>query len=697
MVNQNRSVVSTIKSKLIAAVAMLLVGVFMVISSSYAWFTLSTAPEVTGIYTSVGANGNLEMALIPAEGGISAITSTVRDSGKNTAWGNLVDLGGEYGLDKVQLLPARLDVTKNDDGTFKLNDVGLLAPTYGADGRVSGLKGVSTGIYDGTNAWKVGTTEGVSALGLASGMSVQQSAWMQYKRNVNSSLAAAQNLAHGTFTEYGTNLANVVMTRAMNGTGATFDISFAEEMITSLEAANAKIAEAAKYYFAAKAAEGLYNVSDAVWSAAVREIEAVDFTTVTGSSITIQSTPVGFDATLTKVLAKYNEIKGKLEAAKTNLINLGAIDLASVTWTQASSVLIETGFLTYEKQILVSGKTTEEIKEMMNGDILAEGAEIPPELMDFGMEFVENGTVDFTSGSGVHADIAEITGVYQAEISVSVTVKNIPFRNDKVKLRTVIDSDGERVDMYAALSQGPADNENSGTEKLITDFYGYKLDFAFRTNAQGSSLMLQTKEAGRIYATEGSDETMGHGSTMTFAISDTSFSVDQAKMLMSAVRIVFLDANGNIIGLGLLAQPGDNDTATFDANDHVVSTNNEITSDIYLYNFDFDAEENNKYGKISVGKKITATDDGKTELMKLNQNDASKLSVLVYLDGDVVDNSMVAATEVASLVGTLNLQFASSADLVPMDYTDLKENGEEASSATTTEAATEAATEAETN
>ena len=44
-----------IKSKLMAAICMLLVSSIMMVSTTYAWFTLSTAPEVTGIQTAVGA------------------------------------------------------------------------------------------------------------------------------------------------------------------------------------------------------------------------------------------------------------------------------------------------------------------------------------------------------------------------------------------------------------------------------------------------------------------------------------------------------------------------------------------------------------------------------------------------------------------------------------------------------------------
>ena len=42
-----------LKSKLMAAICMLLVSSIMMVSTTYAWFTLSTAPEVTGINTAV--------------------------------------------------------------------------------------------------------------------------------------------------------------------------------------------------------------------------------------------------------------------------------------------------------------------------------------------------------------------------------------------------------------------------------------------------------------------------------------------------------------------------------------------------------------------------------------------------------------------------------------------------------------------
>ena len=91
------TLINSIRAKLISAVAMLLVAVIMVVSSTYAWFTLSTAPEVTGITTAIGANGSLEMALMPSTGSLDDITTGVGGSmgfpAANTTWGNLVDLG----------------------------------------------------------------------------------------------------------------------------------------------------------------------------------------------------------------------------------------------------------------------------------------------------------------------------------------------------------------------------------------------------------------------------------------------------------------------------------------------------------------------------------------------------------------------------------------------------------------------------
>ena len=72
------------------------------------------------------------------------------------------------------------------------------------------------------------------------------------------------------------------------------------------------------------------------------------------------------------------------------------------------------------------------------------------------------------------------------------------------------------------------------------------------------------------------------------------------------------------------------------------------------------------YGKLTIKEGTKSA-----ELMTLTQNQATRLTVVVWLDGDTVDNSMV-TNGAKSLTGSMNLQFSSSADLVPMENSALK-------------------------
>lgn len=130
-----------IRNKMMAAVSMLLVSSIMMVSSTYAWFTLSTAPEVKNISTTVAGNGSLEIALMPTTGMLKDITSgfsstenggTVALTTANTTWGNIINLSDtSYGLNKVELNPAQLNTTSED---FKTKPFAV--PVYGFDGRI---------------------------------------------------------------------------------------------------------------------------------------------------------------------------------------------------------------------------------------------------------------------------------------------------------------------------------------------------------------------------------------------------------------------------------------------------------------------------------------------------------------------------------------------------------------------------------
>lgn len=122
----------------VAAVAMLLaMSVAMMTAASFAWLSLSVKPEVTGASTTVAANGNLEIALVPRNGE-KPDESAVGDSAldlwqRNVTWGNLINLSDpKYGLDNLNLRPAQLNL-------IGLSNRPLYGAEYGSDGRITKL------------------------------------------------------------------------------------------------------------------------------------------------------------------------------------------------------------------------------------------------------------------------------------------------------------------------------------------------------------------------------------------------------------------------------------------------------------------------------------------------------------------------------------------------------------------------------
>ena len=128
------------REKLSAAGLGLLVAAVVAVSASFAWITLSRAPEVTGIATTLSGNGSLEIALSKADGSqpeeydidenAPAKTDVVSS---NLQWGNLVNLSDEsYGIDNLALRPAQLN-------TANLLNSPLWGASYGEDGRITQL------------------------------------------------------------------------------------------------------------------------------------------------------------------------------------------------------------------------------------------------------------------------------------------------------------------------------------------------------------------------------------------------------------------------------------------------------------------------------------------------------------------------------------------------------------------------------
>ena len=617
-----------VKKKLMGAICMLLVASIMVVSSTYAWFTLSTAPEITGISTSVGANGNLEMALLNGlEDGteetdtyadLDKIKSAVGDSvaatqdakKSNITWGNLVNLKDGYGLDQIKLMPARL--SKAPDSTAeetKVNHTNLLQiASYGADGRVKDVDGLAvSAVKSGENGFQYtadAQTYGVRAIGVASDVTQRQITFNNAKSAVS---AAADNAGNPFKTAVSKNFFSLALAAMQEkGDYSDDDITLMTEVATGAKTTLERITNAyAQAAIAAAAAkDGIQDDSN------VEKLK----TTVTG----INSASTLKEGLNTLGVHTYDDALDKIVAAQTSVDNaLKALNGGDHTATTLK----------------------EEAAKPLIGDsstIHAYDAE-GRKMESLSASNITTAKKIYLTG-GVAGTISEFTGnldlgpntITQANIIIGVEENTSNCLSD---LKTA----AERLTAPAGAAVA-----------TISDTYGYALDMAFRTNAANSKLQLAGEGVQRVYKDGGNSDTLGKGSTMTFK---AEAGLDKAALqkLMTAIRVAFIDPEtGKIYGVATLKdmKPGDDGT----------------TGTLTLQDYEFDTD-----GKLNITEKASAS----AELMDLPQNTAVRMTVVVWLDGDTVDNSMV-ANGAMSLTGSMNLQFSSSAKLVPMENSALK-------------------------
>ena len=175
-----------LRKKVKIALLFLVVCLVLVISVSYAWFSISVNPEVTSIDTNVGANGSLEIALLNDKTYAdpvlirAAIGNSVAEQDAlqaNQSWGNVIQLADQrYGLEKISLLPSRLNLLTGADGTYTVDRNMLKVADFGIDGRITILSSETVSAIHEENAFTyyVDTQRyGVRAIGTISNLSAQ--------------------------------------------------------------------------------------------------------------------------------------------------------------------------------------------------------------------------------------------------------------------------------------------------------------------------------------------------------------------------------------------------------------------------------------------------------------------------------------------------------------------------------------------
>lgn len=766
MQTQETKLTYGIKGKLISAVAMLLVAIIMVVSSTYAWFTLSTAPEVTGISTAVGANGALEMLLLTQD----ATGNWVYNDGvvdgktvteKNTYWGNLVDVSTGYGLDNIVLYPSQLSL----DNTGAIKPGVVEFPVYGADGRVSELSdGAVTGIYEGT-AFYPGNGYGVRAVGSSSGMTERQLAYRNALSAAGTNMAQAKRDAATALSTNGNAIADIAVRKgtAESGDGSYYqqDVKNLLALTTALNSVVAQMEESYKQFIIAYAAsadiaapqdateeiklayESFYATVENWFKTEGNTIYnfATNFKPADGITISLPTqvstginklatTKTNVNTAHTKLTAIHDrtDANGKKYSEYATDEELKKLSEASVTWADSTTDAGDglgsalTSLVTINA-ITVSGWKVSDI--LANKDAFAADA-----MAQFGSGGI---ALEIKTGGGVLADIADQCGNYEARITISeitygVTLKDVPAHMKAITDNTITNcTDTYLGDIKTAVNVVGAP-VNAGAQKMpISEYYGYIVDLAFRTNAAESNLLLQTAPTDRIYSDNAENElTWGKGSTMTFKSTAADFTDQDVKDLMEHINIVFFTpgktANDNNTVLAY---------AKLDVANAKVSAAEGVTADIYLcemvdaykctladnttvtlykvetaivddpettdvvesgttVTYYTDYEHKNVYTvpddatvDTTATKVVHWLKEDDAVIKKLTQNTAENVSVLVYLDGSTITNADVAATVATSMTGSMNLQFASSATLDPMDYAEYQNPANNTSGAET--------------
>ena len=158
-IQELKALLPNVRERVISVALLLALSVTMMASASYAWYTLSFAPEATEITTTVSSNGSLEVALAGLyddDGNLrEPFTSAIGDSfsadgqttvSANLTWGNLINLSNNYGIESLVLRPATLDLVGSN--AF------LSSKVYSDDGRVE------TSMTDfGFTKWSVADTQ----------------------------------------------------------------------------------------------------------------------------------------------------------------------------------------------------------------------------------------------------------------------------------------------------------------------------------------------------------------------------------------------------------------------------------------------------------------------------------------------------------------------------------------------------------
>ncbi len=761
-----------IKEKIVAVAFMLLLSLVMMVATSYAWYTLSFAPEVNNITTTVSSNGNLEIALSDLDG-LAPDSSAVGDSSSkqgimaaNLTWGNLINLSGNYGIENLILRPA----TFTTSSKYFLSSV-----SYTEGGRVEG----ETTNFAFTT-WKVtdalmGYHDFVVPSGPAFGVRAISSVGYSGagQEILQAKLDAAKDRCKVATDGYDSTMKNSTYINTIRDivqiylnynmydtvanhpdyggfvglTGLSKDSSLTKNQVVELNNFYRSLYYDAVYPFG-DALVYLANVHQSLKNAEYTEYTRETLMAATAEELKARGVELG------DVLVKYKDLDGRCQEDLITMADFATranngekIELR----TETKLMEIVNHLLDINSVMINNGKEEKSVQAIMTGGLT--------NAKNFLDNVKDGATLQITAINGDIKLFEDLTGgridvnLYPINIKLSVLIITTGGNNLTGHLTT-----NSRDNKFQGLLINTMEMDSSTANNMVAqDTYGMVLDLWVRTNADNSVLTLDGlvasetiyeqrmivlsgeavsrpvysyfritgEELNGIEATEevlvykgddgyyyrvsdralvklavmqdyeyedengeiisgtalvetdpitdkdvtpktdpktivkgfsGSNRvyddlyvesgetsaTQGSGSCFVF-YADTSDQENSIKEMLRNLKIAFVDANGVLLA-----------DAEFDV-DHTFPEGGKYTVPIVVTSSDCSFEDIS--GTITKG------------ITSLEKNVATRISVVLYLEGENLDNSMAMTN--GSIEGKLNLQFGSSVDLSALKNTDV--------------------------
>ena len=755
-----------LKERVFAVALLLVMSVAMMTSATFAWITLSRAPEVSNVTTNISANGNLEIALVKPDGSLpdeSAVGDSSAADGRNIVdanltWGNLVNLSdSSYGLNDIVLRPALLGNT--DD----LVSQPLKGVDYGKDGRLEQYfnEDYQFANYiinnDGSAFFKYNDPQqyGVRAISTVEYTYVNTDIQKFYEllprpTSVQSQVIDeyAGMIGKDTNIKVLASLISVYLDDELNGSGTgttnasayvsdAYALALEFEGIVNhfgdalFELANLQIYN---HYGSKNYENNLYLTTEeffadrANWSSKGIQIDCID--EYDAIKATVQEVVYGKDPDKRDSMADFYAYLDPAQGGSASNV----VTIKELLDVMDKLVTVNTCHI-YLKGIAdpFTVDTLTTFVYGLVGDDLFGGAS---KLLDYIKD------VRVVIRDGTLKDFEQLTDAeMDARMTLPVKFKGIPMDIDVKHITCGVDRDNILFEKDIAATKKTADENKGDYTGVAQDTYGLAMDYWVRTNAPDSYLVLEgnlltktemiratgtdkdgdpvnlstvtvtwsdennpdetiqddmtvyvldgiiynasthsemvasenqtisepkdlMKEKVTILGYEGENRiwnteddqlfmstdstTQGNGSCYVFYAEDVS-QQENSLRLLSNLRVAFVDNNADSPTYGKLVGLAKLDT------ERPYEENGKVTLPLVLF------DDSSDY--------LTKTEDDGLAIMKLEQNVATKLLTLVYLDGRNISNADVFAA--GDIQGQLNIQFGSTMELNPIEDEDL--------------------------